>query len=186
MQLRLLDTRKAGYAEDGTVLGPVLRGGTSDTPARSPAELLDPSGSRLMLVLTDGVGDAWRRNLASPVLALGARAMPVAIVNLIPQRLWRRGGLELHRALVTVRGRLRSNRRYHWELLDGWLDPEGSEELKAGAVPVPVLELGPRWLRWWAGLVTGGGERLTAKVLLAPTVPGWWKRPLNRRTVTGS
>ncbi|MET8848117.1 FxSxx-COOH system tetratricopeptide repeat protein [Amycolatopsis sp. NPDC004625] len=171
VQLRLLDTGKAGYAEDGTVLGPVLRGGTSDTPARGPAELLDPSGSRVVLVLTDGVGDAWRRDLVSPVLALWARAMPVAIVNLMPQRLWRRGGLELHRALVTVRGALRPNRRYHWDLLDGWLDPEGTEELKTGAVPVPVLELGPRWLRWWAGLVTGGGEGLTSKVLLARDRP---------------
>jgi len=171
VQLRLLDTGKAGYAEDGTVLGPVLRGGTPDTPARGPAELLDPSGSRVVLVLTDGIGDAWRRDLVSPVLALWARAMPVAIVNLMPQRLWRRGGLELHRALVTARGALRPNRRYHWDLVDGWLDPEGSEELKTGAVPVPVLELGPRWLRWWAGLVTGGGERLSSKVLLARDRP---------------
>lgn len=171
VQLRLLDTGKAGYAEDGTVIGPVLRGGTSDTPARGPAELLDPAGRRLVLVLTDGVGDAWRRDLVSPVLARWARAMPVAIVHLMPQRLWHRSGLELHRGLLTSPGSLYPNRRYHWELTDAWLDPEGSAELAAGAVPVPVLELAPRWLRWWAGLVTGGAERLSAKVLLVREKP---------------
>ncbi|HKN51390.1 MAG TPA: SAV_2336 N-terminal domain-related protein, partial [Amycolatopsis sp.] len=171
VQLRLLDTGKAGYAEDGTLIGPVLRGGTTDTPPRGPAELLDPSGRRLVLVLTDGVGDAWRRDLVSPVLALWARAMPVAVVHLLPQRLWHRGGLDLHQCTLTSPGPLRPNRRYHVELADAWLDPEGAERLTAGAVAVPVLELEPRWLRWWAALVTGGGDGLTAKVLFARDRP---------------
>ncbi|MFI5587876.1 FxSxx-COOH system tetratricopeptide repeat protein [Amycolatopsis sp. NPDC051758] len=168
IQLRLLDTAKAGQVQDGTVIEPELHGGTLETPVRGPAEVLDPSGRRLVLVLTDGMDDAWRRDLVSPLLAEWARAMPVAILNLLPQRLWPRGGLDVHRAVLTTSGPLRANRQYGLELPDSWVDPERTAGLVAGAVPVPVLELKPRWLRWWAGLVTSGGEETRpAKVLLA-------------------
>jgi tetratricopeptide (TPR) repeat protein len=40
--------------------------------------------------------------------------------------------------------------------------------MPAGVIPVPVLELGPRWLGWWARLVTGNhGDPADATVLLA-------------------
>jgi tetratricopeptide (TPR) repeat protein len=156
IQLRLLDTRAAH---------PTLHGGTLATPARGPAELVDPSGRRIMLVLTDGVAEAWRRNLVSPMLAMWGASMPVAVVHVLPQRLWRRQGLDLHRAQLEVAGRLRPNRRWRVELPDAWLEPDGG--VPPGTVPVPVLELGPRWLGWWARLITGGHDGTPAMVLLA-------------------
>ncbi|WP_328644712.1 FxSxx-COOH system tetratricopeptide repeat protein [Amycolatopsis sp. NBC_00348] len=172
IQVRMLDTGKAGQAEDGTVIEPELHGGTLETPARGAAEVLDSSGRRLMLVVTDGVSDAWRNDLVSPILADWARAMPVAVLHLLPQRLWPRGGLDVHRAVLATSGPLRANRHYGLELPDNWVDPDRSAELVAGSVPVPVLEFKPRWLHWWVGLVTGSGEeRRTAKVLLARNRP---------------
>jgi tetratricopeptide (TPR) repeat protein len=165
IQLRLLDTDEP---PTGSPAAPVLRGGTSATPARDPAELLDRSGRRIMLVLTDGVGQCWRQDLVSPLLAQWGGSMPVAVVHLLPQRLWGRGGLALHRARLSVPGPLRPNRLWGLELSDSWLAPDPASAVPAGVVPVPVLEWGPRWLGWWARLVTGGHrDPAEATVLLA-------------------
>jgi hypothetical protein len=87
IQLRLLDTHRSGPGESGA---PVLRGGTQSAPSRSPAELLDPSGRRILLVVTDGVGEPWRQGLVNPMLMCWGSAMPVAVVHLLSQRLWAR------------------------------------------------------------------------------------------------
>lgn len=162
VQLRRLDT-------DGSSDGrPLLRGATADTPARGPGALLDRSGRRILMVLTDGVGRSWRHGVLSSWLALWASSMPVAVVQLLPQRLWGRGGLAPHRARLTVPGALTPNRRWGLELPDAWLAGDPAQASPAGAVPVPILELEPRWLRWWARLVTGRGpEPARATVLLA-------------------
>ena len=165
IQLRLLDTHESSAGSPGT---PVLRGGTEATPARSPAELLDSSGRRILLVVTDGVGQCWRQGLVSPLLAQWGASMPVAVVHLLSQRLWANGGLALHRARLTVPGPLRPNRRWGLELSDAWLEPDPAAATPAGVVPVPVLELEARWLGWWARLITGGHrEPAQATVLLA-------------------
>lgn len=165
IQLRLLDTHEPAAGSPAT---PALRGGTPATPTRSPAELLDPSDRRILLVLTDGVGQCWRQDLVSPLLAQWGASMPVAVVHLLPQRLWARGGLALHRARLTVPGLLRPNRRWGLELSDAWLEPDPAAATPAGVVPVPVLELDARWLGWWARLLTGGHrDPAQATVLLA-------------------
>ena len=165
IQLRLLDTHKPS---EGSPATPVLRGGTLATPIRGPAELLDPSGRRILLVLTDGVGQCWRQHLVSPLLAQWGASMPVAVVHLLPQRLWRRGGLGLHPARLTMPGPLRPNRRWRLELSDAWLAPDPAAAVPTGVVPVPVLELEARWLGWWTRLITGSYREPTdATVLLA-------------------
>lgn len=158
VQLRLLDTHEPA---------PVLRGGTPAAPTRRPAELLDRSGRRIMLVMTDGVGQCWRQGLVSPLLAQWARSMPVAVVHLLPQRLWRRGGLALQQARLTVPGALRPNARWTFELPDAWIESDSTAAALASAVPVPVLELQARWLGWWARLICGSYRHPTdATVLL--------------------
>ncbi|HEX3789254.1 MAG TPA: FxSxx-COOH system tetratricopeptide repeat protein [Pseudonocardiaceae bacterium] len=148
IQLRLFDTdRPAGQL-------PRLLGGTPDTPARSPAELLDPTQRRVVLVLTDGVGACWRDNSASDVLAQWGRSMPVAMVHLLPQRLWRLGELNAQRVRLSSRGRRRPNSRWQVELLDTWLAPPPADGADP-AVPIPVLEPDARWLASWARLLIG-------------------------------
>ncbi len=165
IQIRLLDTHEPAA---GSPLTPVLRGGSAATPVRSPAELLDPSGRRIVLVVTDGVGWCWRHELVSPLLARWGAAMPVAVVHLLPQRLWERGGLALHRARLSVPSPLRPNRCCGFELADAGLDPDPAAVAPAGVVPVPVLEWEARWLDWWARLSTGScRDPADATVLLA-------------------
>lgn len=159
IQLRLLDT--------ATGSAPILRGGMPGTPTRGPAELLDPFGRRIMLVLTDCFSEVWRSGQISPMLARWGAAMPVAVVHLLPQRLWTRDGLPLHRARIAVQGELRPNVRWGLRLPDAWLDPDLAEIGQGDVVPVPFLELEARWLGWWARIVAGErGGPADAMVLL--------------------
>jgi tetratricopeptide (TPR) repeat protein len=169
VRIRYLETE--ARATDGS-LSPVLRGGTPDAPQHSAAELLGWYGDRLMLVLTDGVGEAWRRDLVSPLLAQWSRGMPVALVHLLPQYMWKKGGLQLHRALLASPGPFRPNRRYGFELPDAWMTMADPEKTTAGAVPVPVLELEGRWFSWWVRFVSRTiTEAVPGTVLLARDQP---------------
>lgn len=148
IQVRLLETTKD--ADEATV---VLRGGTPGAPARNLDEILDPSGRRAVLLLTDGVGDVWQQDVLHPILAHWGQAMPVSIVHLLPQWLWGRCGLRLHKARLRVRNTLAPNSRWAVDLTDAWLEPASA--MRPETVPVPVLELRPRGLAWWARLITG-------------------------------
>jgi tetratricopeptide (TPR) repeat protein len=154
---RLLDTTASGT--------PILRGGTRATPVRHPAEVVSTAGRRVVLVLTDGVHGGWRDGAFATVLAHWGRSMPTAVVHLLPQRLWRTGGLPVHRARLAPGGQLRANRRWTVSLPDDWLEPSS---VVTGVVPIPVLELQPRWLGRWAQLLLGNKNTLVdATVLLA-------------------
>ncbi|OLF05642.1 tetratricopeptide repeat protein [Actinophytocola xinjiangensis] len=122
-------------------------------------------------MLTDGIGEPWRRQLLHPVLAQWSRSMPVSIVNLVPQWLWQRGGLELHRATLNPRGTVKPNRHWTFQLPEAWLARDPDRVAPPGAVPVPVLELQPRWLSWWARLVMGESSSVDATVVLAADTP---------------
>ncbi|WP_394621419.1 FxSxx-COOH system tetratricopeptide repeat protein [Lentzea sp. JNUCC 0626] len=165
IQFRLVDVVRT---EDGTEV-PVLRGGTPGAPARDPAEVLDVSGRRVMLLVTDGVGGVWRPDLLNPMLARWARSMPVSVLHLLPQWLWGRGSVPLHRANLTVPAEMRPNSRWKFDLPDAWLEEDPSAHLRNGAVPVPVIELQPRYLKWWAKLVTAAHRRPAAGTVLLAT-----------------
>ncbi|SFQ99524.1 Tetratricopeptide repeat-containing protein [Lentzea waywayandensis] len=152
IQFRLVDIVKN---EDGAQV-PVLRGGSADATQRDPGEVLDVSGRRVAVLVTDGVGDVWRPDVLHPMLARWARSMPVSVIHLLPQWLWGRGAVRLHRANLTVPGALRPNSRWTFDLPDAWLEEDPAAHLRDGAVAVPVIELQPRWLRWWARLITAG------------------------------
>jgi tetratricopeptide (TPR) repeat protein len=169
VRIRYLETETR--ATDGS-LAPVLRGGTPDAPQHSVAELLDWYGGRLMLVLTDGVGEAWRRDLVAPLLAQWSRRMPVALVHLLAQHLWKKSGMLLHRALLTSPGPFQPNRRYGFELPDAWMTMADPEKAITDAVPVPVLELDGRWFGWWVRLISRPvGKAVPGTVLLARDQP---------------
>jgi hypothetical protein len=160
VQVRRLDT--AGHGE------PALRGATAGASARDPAEVLDSSGRRVLLLLTDGVGEAWRNNAVLPLLASWGHRMPVGVLHLLPQHMWARCGMTLHTAELGVPAPLRPNSRWRLGLPDAWIEPDPAALTRPGTVPVPVLELQPRWLSWWARLITGGHRaQTTGTVLLA-------------------
>jgi tetratricopeptide (TPR) repeat protein len=116
---------------------------------RGPAELVDPTGQRLVIVMTDCVGRAWSTQSTGDALAVWAAAGPTVILQMLPQRMWAGCAPEFHS--VRLRGiepglpnaRLMVESRV------------GDDELGSYGLPVPVLELESRWLKPWAALVSG-------------------------------
>ncbi|WP_217145323.1 SAV_2336 N-terminal domain-related protein [Streptomyces sp. AC627_RSS907] len=143
---------------DGTVGG----GG-----AHAPAD-----GRTVTLLVSDCMGPQWREGPAGTLwyttLRRWARQMPLAVVQPLPEHLWR------DTALPPVPGRLSAPHRAAADATLTFLPydttvPFGPE----GAVPVPVLEPDPRWLANWAALVAspGGTEHPGAAAPLHRPLP---------------
>ncbi|MFE0578975.1 SAV_2336 N-terminal domain-related protein [Streptomyces sp. NPDC058874] len=70
----------------------MLTRGRSDAP-RNPLELADPAGRRLILVLSDTVAGGWREASVQGVLRHWCTHNAVAVLNVLPERLWTRGAV---------------------------------------------------------------------------------------------
>ena len=159
---------------------------TSDVRLSTPRELLDPSGRRLILLVSDCVAPAWSNGAASRLLALWGRTSPVAVVHVLPQRLWRYTSIETEPAdlrapypgapnarLDVVSSLAGFERELEAALAavanadgataqDKTAAPSGGDGL---GVPVPVVALQARWLAPWASLVAGAGGRQVPGVI---------------------
>ncbi|GGY98545.1 pentapeptide repeat-containing protein [Streptomyces avidinii] len=62
-------------------------------PPRTPLELADPAGRRLILVLSDTVAGGWREAPVQGVLRRWCAHNAVAVLNVLPERLWTRGAV---------------------------------------------------------------------------------------------
>jgi small GTP-binding protein len=118
--------------------------------ARQPKELIDPTGRRLILLLTDCVSSAWGGPKLPRVLEEWGRRNHVAIVQVLPQRLWSQTALfeaDTLRVFSYVPGTPNTHLR---KTPDGWLD-----EAAAESVPFPILRLESVPAGAWAKVMTG-------------------------------
>ncbi|WP_370370507.1 SAV_2336 N-terminal domain-related protein [Catenulispora sp. GP43] len=107
------------------------------------ARLADGSGDGAVLILSDGVAKLWYEGAVLDAVARLAARGPVALVQPLPNRLWRRTGLRPR--LTTVTGAARGPEALH-------LTRVASED----AVPaVPIIEAHETWLATWAALASG-------------------------------
>jgi tetratricopeptide (TPR) repeat protein len=143
-------------------LGPVSRVrllSSDDTePARIRLEQLPPveTGHRVVLVLTDGLAAGWRSDAVLPLLRELGRAEPLAVLHMLPQRLWYRTGLDPHRMRLRAGEPWAPNTSLTWRLRTSPLEPvEDDAAARAGVVPVPVLEPAERSVTAWVGMVAG-------------------------------
>ncbi|MFG2005779.1 SAV_2336 N-terminal domain-related protein [Spirillospora sp. NPDC048911] len=133
-----------------------VSGGVSSSPtapALSPTALLDPAGRHATLVLSDCSGPHWWNGRAPRALHRWAQTGPAAILQPLPERLWRRTAAPTTPGLASLPRPGAPNTKLHFTPYDGET-PEG--------LPIPVLEIAPRWLSGWANLVAGAGPRPTA------------------------
>jgi hypothetical protein len=145
VQVRLL----GGDAERGFT----LRGTAPGASPHGISELLDPTGRRIVLVLTDGGAAGWRSGTALSVLRQWGRTLPVAIIHLLPWPMWQRTGLPIHRLRFHAPSPGAANRRLSWRPQVGAAEPL-YEDL-GDTMPIPVLGLGAQWLGPWSRLVAG-------------------------------
>ncbi|MFB7502675.1 SAV_2336 N-terminal domain-related protein [Streptomyces broussonetiae] len=109
---------------------------------------LDPADGRTVtLIVSDCMGPQWRPGPAGSrwhaTLRRWTRRQPVAVVQPLPEHLWRDTALPAEPGLL----------RMPFTPYDG--DPARYRE--AGVLTLPVLEPGPRWLANWAALLASAG-----------------------------
>jgi hypothetical protein len=152
------DIRTWSFETDGD--RPTLHAGAgrNGRSARSPRELIDPTRRRVVLVVSDCIGRAWQTGAAAELLERWGRAGPVAILQPLPQRLWHRCAA----AFEPVRLRAAEAGTPNDQLWVQHRERTRDDEL---GVPIPVLELEPRWFTPWALLVGSGSTVLTGMAL---------------------
>ncbi|MEU1099730.1 MULTISPECIES: SAV_2336 N-terminal domain-related protein [Streptomyces] len=136
----------------------------SDDVNRMPTHLVaDPTGRTLVLLVSDGVGRAWREGRMHGVLSDWARCGPTAVVHALPPRMWGGSALRAQRWRVTSGRRGAANS----ELIvtDPVLPPD---VMSFRGVPVPVLEPAPAALSAWVRLVSSPAASTTLPLLSAP------------------
>ncbi|MFE9748859.1 FxSxx-COOH system tetratricopeptide repeat protein [Saccharothrix saharensis] len=123
--------------------------------------LVEPTGNRIVLVLTDTVGRAWHSGAVGHVLHAWGRSMPVAVVQTLAQRLWSWGGLPTRRMRLSAPAPGAPNRRLRFD---------GAAE--RGGTAVPVLGLSAEWMAAWARLITAPGSEWveTTAAVVTPQV----------------
>ncbi|MGK7930125.1 MAG: SAV_2336 N-terminal domain-related protein [Microcystaceae cyanobacterium] len=125
----------------------------SSTSLRSPAELLDPSGRRLVLVVSDCVSPLWRGEKLTETLDLWAKKGLLAILQMLPQWLWKRTALG-RASEVGLQGLNAGefNQNLRVKTVSLWQDEEIS------GVNVPVFTLETDRVGSWAQMVSGMGS----------------------------
>ncbi|MET8685745.1 SAV_2336 N-terminal domain-related protein, partial [Streptomyces sp. NPDC004732] len=146
---------------------------------QNPGRLSDPTGSRLTLVLSDCAGPMWRAGRMQRLLYRWGSLAPVAVVQPLPQRMWRRTHLP------AGRGRL-----HRWEGPAGHLEFEpagaGPAARQRRHIPVPVLALRRSSVEGWARLVSGAtGQSLETAAGLAEAEHGPSSAPVRARQEVG-
>ncbi|CCH33419.1 FxSxx-COOH system tetratricopeptide repeat protein [Actinosynnema sp. NPDC047251] len=121
--------------------------------------LVEPTGNRIVLVLTDTVAEGWHTGAVGHVLhEYGIRA-PVAVVQTLAHRLWQLGGLPTRRMRLSAPRPGCPNRALR---VAGKTDSD--------VIPVPVLGLAEDWMAGWARLLTSPGAEWveTTAALVGP------------------
>ncbi|MEV0633888.1 SAV_2336 N-terminal domain-related protein [Streptomyces sp. NPDC050619] len=155
-----------------------------DGTVRHHGAHIPADGRTATLLISDCMGPQWRQGPAATLwygtLRRWAHRMPLAVVQPLPEHLWR------DTALPATPGRLSAPHPAApaatlaftpYERDDGPDDPEGF-------LPLPVLEPGPRWLANWARLIAapGGQELPGSAARLSRSLP---VHPGDRGDVTG-
>ncbi|MGP4011105.1 SAV_2336 N-terminal domain-related protein [Streptomyces sp. 4N124] len=139
-------------------------------------------GRTVTLLVSDCMGPQWRQGPAGTrwfgTLARWARRMPLAVVQPLPEHLWR------DTALPSTPGRLSAPHPAAPAASLAFTPYDDALDEPHGTVPLPVLEPGPRWLANWAALVAapGGQEFPGSAARLGGPLPA---ASDNRTDITG-
>ncbi|MEU4413234.1 caspase, EACC1-associated type [Nocardia salmonicida] len=110
----------------------------------------------LLLVITDLIGDGWHDGSIDQLLRKYGRNFSTAVLTLLPQRMWQGAGIEAsaHEVISTRPG----GTNIEWRAT-------------TSQIPIPLLELSPRWLTRWAALATAAPGPHRVALLHPPEAP---------------
>ena len=127
--------------------------------SRSPKELIDPAGRRLILVVSDCTSPLWRQGKIHPWLGQWGQLAPLTLLQLFPQRLWERSALG-QGSPVWMRSFSPGRPTSYWDVdspLD-FLSLEESAVPKQETLAIPVVTTESSSLEPWAKVMVGTGE----------------------------
>ncbi|MCU0552701.1 MAG: formylglycine-generating enzyme family protein [Leptolyngbya sp. Prado105] len=130
--------------------------------ARSPRELLDSAGRRLILLLSDCTSRTWRSGKIPKLLELWSQKNPVTIVQLLPESYWERSALSAGYP-VGFKSRLPGALSRDWRI-EG-LSVRQRQRLPEG-LKLPVVTMQPEYFRQWAKALSATDEQQTIGVVL--------------------
>ncbi|MBR8836631.1 MAG: formylglycine-generating enzyme family protein [Stigonema ocellatum SAG 48.90 = DSM 106950] len=128
---------------------------------RSPKELLDIAGRRLVLLVSDCTSGIWHQGKIHDLLKLWSSSSPLVILQLFPERLWMRTAMgfgfpvQLNALAPGV-----PNTKLTIDGLPVWEDVDIKK-----AIILPVVTLEPDSLQQWSRVVAGVGSTQTAGIL---------------------
>ncbi|MDB9321267.1 SAV_2336 N-terminal domain-related protein [Nodularia spumigena CS-591/04] len=119
----------------------------------STQKLIDPSGRRLILVVSDCVSQIWRNGKAFDLLKIWGKHNVVAIVQMLPEKMWLRTGLSLG-TMVQLDSLIPavSNRNLFIREILIW------DYIDQNSIKVPVFSLTQDSIETWSEMVTGKGN----------------------------
>jgi len=161
--------------------GPELRDGLGRL--MGPDQLRASDGRRLVVVVSDCAAAGWREPEIWHRLRSWSQSTPVALLNPLPQKLWRRTGLDLPTVRVST-GTPGASASHL--VFDSPLLLSDSNELRADVdwLPLPVLSMSPQALdRWSRALMRTAPEGCGA--VLVPR-EGRTGRPPRRRSAAAA
>jgi formylglycine-generating enzyme required for sulfatase activity len=130
--------------------------GASPPRPHTPGELIDPTGRRLIWLVTDCTSLLWQQDVIYETMLNWAKTQPIAIVQMFPEEFWSRTSLRngnIVRLSALAPG-----------LPTGQLEIEGlpprleRRSRTADLVTVPIVTLDADSLRTWARVATGLGD----------------------------
>jgi hypothetical protein len=131
---------------------------TASQRPHTPKELVDPSGQRLIWLVSDCTSALWRQGQLHPTLMAWSQAQSVAIVQLLPEPLWTRTALrDGHQVKLSALAPGLPNSRLEVEGLPSRLVQRGGKDLAT----VPIVTLEAPALKRWARVVAGAGDTRT-------------------------
>ena len=121
----------------------------------TPKELVDPTGRRLIWLVTDCTSSLWRQDLIYETLSGWAKEQPLAIVQMFPESLWSRSALrDGHIVRLSALAPGLPSARLEIEGLPQRLERSSRQDL----VTVPIITLDAESMQPWARVAAGSGD----------------------------
>ncbi|MFI1282078.1 SAV_2336 N-terminal domain-related protein [Streptomyces sp. NPDC020858] len=161
------DVRTWQLTGTGPGATPMLTRGRGGPP-RNPLELADPAGRRLILVLSDTVAGGWRQAPVQGVLRQWCAHNAVAVLNVLPERLWTRGAVRP--VPFAVRADRPAAATRSWQQVPAVRRARGGR--RAAAAVVPVVGVASGSLARLVRVVSGDGRWRRLACLRLDAEPG--------------
>ncbi|MEU5200940.1 SAV_2336 N-terminal domain-related protein, partial [Streptomyces scabiei] len=144
---------------------------TPDGERRSVQEVSDPSGHRLVIVVTDTVASGWAEADVARTLRQWASHGPVALLNVMPRRLWDRGAVRPRSLPLRSVGPASPNTS--WRVGAPARSRRRNVRLRptSQVLAIPMVEAEPASVLLLAKLVAGSGQWTRVPCLALPRTP---------------